>query len=168
MFISDKIQRNSQPVAIGATILIVGCIAYIMVQMFSEHDDTRVVGKAFFTIDDGKTTFVMSADNMAPFDYQGQTAIRAVVFSCDDGKNSFVGYVQRLTPLGKEKMTAIREKQKKTKTAPSLDPELMANIEIKRRGDTKWVKQSNVQEARKIMDVRCPGNPAASAEPVQP
>ncbi len=168
MSFSEKIQRNSKAVTIGASILIVVCSGYMLMQFLSDRDDTRIVGKAFFTTDDGRTTFITSADHMAPFDYEGQIAVRAIVFSCDGGKTPFIGYVQRLTPLGKEKMSALREKQKKSKTFPSLDPELTANIEIKRPGEKRWIKQSNVEEARKIMNVRCPENPAVSAEPVQP
>ena len=168
MTLRDKLRQNSKAVIIIFSVLIVTCGIYLLVQLFSNTDDSRIIGKAFFTVDDGKTTFVASADNMPPFDQDGQTAIRAIVFSCDAGKTRFIGYVQRLTPLGKEKMTAIRERQKKSKTFPSLDPELSANIEIKRPGDKLWVKQSNVEQARKIMNVRCPQDPSVSAEPVQP
>lgn len=168
MTLRDKLRQNSKVVIIIFSVLIVVCGTYVLIQIFSDSDDSRIVGKAFFTIDDGKTTFVASADKMPPFDQDGQTAIRAIVFSCDAGKTRFIGYVQRLTPLGKEKMTAIREKQKKAKTFPSFDPELSANIEIKRPGDKLWVKQSNIEQARKIMNVRCPQDPSVSAEPVQP
>ena len=154
--------------ALAAVVLLVG-LGLLLRQLLPGGDDPFVPGKAFYSSDDGATLFVASAENFPPFDHEGKTAHRVHVFTCDGGKTQIKGYLERLSPVGKEKMRALRESQKKNPgKLPGLDPELLANIEIKRPGDKAWIKQSDVAGASKIMDIRCPDKPDASADPLQP
>jgi hypothetical protein len=162
---------NSHPVASlsVAVIVVLAGLALVVQQLLPLGDDPFAPGSAFFTVDDGKTTFVDSAELLPPFEKDGKTAYRVHVFTCDGGKTKINGYLQRLSPLGKEKMKALRESQKKNPgKLPGLDPQLTANIEIKRPGDKEWIKQSDVARAQVVLDVRCPDRPNESAEPFQP
>src|SRR5205823_10436437 len=60
--------------------------------------------RAFFTIDDGKSTFTDDVSKLPPFDYQGRPAYRAYVFVCKGGKIRFVGYLERYTKEAKAKI----------------------------------------------------------------
>ena len=55
--------------------------------------------KAYYTTDDGATTFVDDFFKAYPFDHGGKPAYRAYVYQTADGKQ-FVGYLERFTTAG--------------------------------------------------------------------
>lgn len=153
---------------IAAVVLAFG--AYLLwSELFTTTDNPFAPAKAFYSVDDGKTLFTDSSDRDSPFDKDGKQALRVMVFTCDGGKTKLAGYLQRYTPLGAQKMAALREQQRKNPgKLPGLDPTLAENIEIKHPGDKDWVKQSDVINAKRILDVRCPDHNNAPADPVKP
>ena len=112
-------------------------------------------GKAYLTVDDGKTFFAADGMLLPPVDHEGKIAYRANVFTCDGGKTLWVGYIERYSEYGKAMMKEMHEEQKKG-AMPQAVTELLEHIEIKRPGDNVWVRQSNVERAAPILAVRCP------------
>src|SRR2546429_9827812 len=49
---------------------------------------------AYYSDDDGRSTFVDEVDKLVPFDHGGKQAVRAFVYRCGSGK-PFVGYLTR-------------------------------------------------------------------------
>jgi hypothetical protein len=125
------------------------------------------VEKAFFTIDDGKSTFVDDASKLPPFDRGGKPAYRAYVFACKNGKIRFVGYLERYTTEGKSKIEAARSHRQ------SIDPGFaeslaQSGIEVKapNSGDTGWILRGDPKSAP-IVNVKCPDG-SNDLEPVSP
>lgn len=153
-------------VVFGALILV--CIAVVIWQLTGSTDPRLGSGKAFFSVDDGKTFFVADSSKVAPFDHNGQQAYQAMVYSADGGKTRSVGYLMRFSEKGKAKMNEMRAKIKETRGMPSMDAELQANTEVKRPGEKNWVKLSDVGSAAEIMRVASPDDPSRSADPIEP
>lgn len=170
MGLRETINQN-QKVAIGLiSVVVLGSLAFAVLYTSQGMGDPLAGGgKAFYTVDDGKSFF--SADSMliAPFMHEGQPAVQALVYTSDGGKTRFVGYLMRFTPAGQEKLRAMREAVKSNRGAmPGLDPELQANTEVKKPGSGDWVKLSNISAAAEVMNVRAPGDPTRLADPVDP
>jgi hypothetical protein len=109
----------------------------------------------YFTVDDGKTYFAASSNNFPPFDYNGQTAVGAYVYECN-GKR-FVGYLERYTPEARALMVAGKE-------TPDT---LRFGRELKRPGDTVWVKSGDLATETRITTVSSPDG-QGTPEPVMP
>ena len=126
MGIRETLNRNT-----GITIGAVGGIivlAVIYIVYFVSSDRPSLASgpsKAFYTIDDGKSYFVESADKVPPFEYQGKSAVLCHVFTCDKGKTRFVGYLQRYTARAKK----LREEQIAKKTNVGLEELSISGIE---------------------------------------
>jgi hypothetical protein len=99
---------------------------------------------SYFTVDDGKTFFVASSDNIPPFDYKGQPAVHAYVFQCD-GKR-FVGYMERYTSDARKSILG-------GKRTPQIE---RFGRELKKPGEANWVKSGDLVVESKISDVRSP------------
>lgn len=161
---------NKKP-ALSASLagVVVLAILYILWKQVAGGGDPRLgSGKAFYSVDDGQSYFAYDSSNIAPFDYEGKTAVQALVYSADGGKTRFVGYLQRFTPAGKQKMIEKRKQIEQTKGLPSLDQDLLANTEVKRPGDRTWVKLSDLPNSAKVTAVVDPKHPTASADPIDP
>jgi hypothetical protein len=107
---------------------------------------------SYFTVDNGKTFFAASSDNIPPFDYKGQQAVHAYVFQCDGKK--FVGYMERYTPEARKSILA-------GKRTPQIE---RFGRELKKPGVGEWVKSGDLVVESKISDVRSPdghGTPEA-------
>lgn len=124
-------------------------------------------GRAFFSVDDGKTFFKADAFNIPPFELDGKTAVQALVFTADGGKTRFVGYLMRYTPRGVELVRAMH-KRAHAGGPPVVDPELSANCEIKKPGSTVWTRMSDVAASAAVMNVVADDNPSATVESVDP
>jgi len=158
MGIRETINRNPR-IALGAiTAVVVVAIGYVVLQVLaSRHAFPNTSPEDYFTTDDGKTFFAASRDNLPPFDHEGKQAVHAYVFECPGTGKRFVGFLERYTAEAHKKLV-------ETKVA---DPGIQMNgRELKKPGDTTWVRSSDMKAVEKIMDVRCPdGKPA---EPVEP
>src|SRR2546423_7266214 len=87
---------------------------------------------SYFSVDDGKTFFVASSDNIPPFDYKGQQAVHAYVFQSNGKK--FVGYLERYTSDARSAILA-------GKRSPQIE---RFGRELKKPGDKEWVKSGDL------------------------
>jgi hypothetical protein len=123
--------------------------------------------RAFFTIDDGKSTFTDDVTKLPPFDYQGKPAYRAYVFACKGGKIRFVGYLERYTKDAKAKIDEARVR--KLPMDPAFAESLNSSgIEVKPplTGDAGWLLRGDPKSAA-ILTPRCPDG-SNDVEPVFP
>jgi hypothetical protein len=133
---------------------VVAAITTVVVNvMASRHGYPTKAPDSYFTIDDGKTFFVASSDNYPPFDYKGQQAVHAYVFECS-GKR-FVGYMERYNSSVKQMLDAGK----------LLTAEMSRfGREMKKPGDSAWVKTGDINVEAKLENVTCPdgqGTPEA-------
>src|SRR4051794_7083151 len=80
---------------IGAAIVLIAVGAIVAQVLANRKAYPSASPDSYFTVDDGKTFFVASSDNIPPFDYKGKPAVHAYVFQVDGKK--FVGYMERYT-----------------------------------------------------------------------
>lgn len=112
---------------------------------------------SFFTVDDGKTFFVASSDNVPPFEYKGKQAVHAYVFECR-GKR-FVAYMDRYTPEARAAMVS-------GKATPDT---VRFGRELKKPGSTTWIKSGNpATEDPLTAVVKCPEGHPDIPEAVEP
>ena len=134
------------------------CVVAVVVQLLGNGQRIRSTPEDFYSTDDGKTFFVAAGTNVPPFDYKGQTALRAHVFECDGVQ--FVGYLDRYKP-------DVRKKVEAGERIP-LAIEL-AGREVKTPGSTNWITCSNTMEMSKLTGkVECPGKPGKVPVPIVP
>jgi len=153
-------QALSFGLAGGALML---AIVLILYQGAGSSPAAPFEGREWLTVDDGKTFFAADGMLLPPILHEGMTAYRANVFTCEGGKAQWVGYIERYSEQGKALMKEMREEQKKG-GLPQPVTELLEHIEIKRPGDTVWVKQSNTERAAQILEVKCPHGGAHEAQ----
>src|SRR3954449_9972530 len=72
--------------------------------------------RAFFTTDDGATTFVDRADRLPPFLHDDKQAVRAYVFEC--GGKRYVNHLERFTPERQKLAQAAADALKAGKSPP--------------------------------------------------
>lgn len=112
----------------------------------------RSAGRAYYTIDDGKTFFEDSV-HIPPYERYGSEAVGAMVFSCDGGATRFVGYLVRYSPEGKAQMESA---MKRGAFGPPCGQQ------VKRPGDANWLDASTTRpvtgpSVNEITHVQCPG-----------
>jgi hypothetical protein len=158
MGIRETINENPR-VALGVmTGIVVIAIGYVVVQvMASRKKFPESSPDSFFSVDDGKTFFAASSDNIPPFDYKGRTAVHAYVFQ-HDGKR-FVGYLERYTPEARAAILA-------GKRTPQIE---RYGRELKRPGESSWIKSGDLAaEAKLTQNIRSPDGGGGTPEAVEP
>jgi hypothetical protein len=156
MGLRERLNQNPGITTLVVIGLVVLALAGVVVQVLANRRGfSSKLPDAFYTVDDGKTFFVANTENVAPFDYKGQTAVHAYVYECD-GKR-FVGYMERYTPDARNKILA----QKRT----TLELETYGR-ELKIPGG-EWIKASNTAAVAKIADIKCPDG-RGTPQPVEP
>ena len=109
-------------------------------------------GKAFYSVDEGKTRFVDDANKIPPFMKDGKQAYRVVVYKCADGKE-FVNHIERYP----EDQRAAIEKA----GGPTGSMIAAMSREIKRPGDKAWVSmQKDPAKFAKVATAKCPDGSA--------
>lgn len=157
MGLRDRINQNQGLAALTVGAVVVIAISMIVVQVLAGRRGISTnAPDSYFTTDDGRTFFAASSENWAPFDHEGKQAIAAQVFECD-GKR-FVGYLERYTSEARK--TLLSQKH----TSPELET---YGKELKRPGDTNWIKASDLKAVAKLTDVKCP-QCGKMPEPVEP
>jgi hypothetical protein len=141
--------------------LVVACICVtittVVVQVSAgRRAITTQAPDGFFTVDDGKTFFTASANNIPPFDWNGQPAVAAHVFE-SSGKR-FVGYVERFNAEAHKLMVENKG---------NIETQISGR-EMKKPGDAKWVRSDDHQKIAKIVNVQSPDGSSQVPDPVEP
>ncbi|MDB5326622.1 MAG: hypothetical protein JWM57_2191 [Phycisphaerales bacterium] len=154
MSLQETLNKHSKAtlvVVMGVIVLAFGVAAYRM-----SGDSSGPSTKAFYTDDDGKTTFVDSVDRYPPFDHGGKIAVRAAVFTSDGGKTQFVGYLERYTPAAIQKLQAAdADRQAGKPVKPNVGgPEILLDgTEVKKPGETKWIAPQDRAGRNRVVTV---------------
>jgi hypothetical protein len=137
-----------------AVVIMVGAIAFLAYQMFNTGANASSESmQAFYTTDDGKSFFQADSSNLSPFMHEGKEAFQAHMFTCDDGKTLFVGYMSRLPA---DALAKVRAAQGGSPEEYDLAlSQAFAVGEIRRPGDTEWVKRGT-PAAAKVARPPCP------------
>lgn len=139
--------------AVGAAVVLIA--AALLIWLRSGPDPNHPIDRsAFYSVDDGKTWFVGSADKLPPFEHEGSQAVRAYVYSCDGGKTLFVGYLERLSASARR----LLEEDARSRQ-PSLGVAELSraanDVEVKKPAGPEWVKRTDPRAAD-IMAVQAP------------
>jgi hypothetical protein len=122
--------------------------------------------RSFYTVDDGKTWFVDSAERVPPFDHGGKPAVRAHLFSCDNGKTAFVGYLQKIPD---QVMQHYRDRGIDPATVDDDDLAEEGGWAAKRPGGSEWSNSKTDHDRYlQVLDVRCPDGSGSATEVVPP
>jgi len=166
--IRESLNQNPNVTTGLTALIIIIAVAVIVWQLRGgNRPATTAAERAFFTVDDGKSTFIDDAAKLPPFDVQGKTAYRAYVFACSNGKIRFVGYLERYTPEGKSKLEAARSH--KQQVDPSFAESVMqTGMEVKPplTGDAGWILRGDPKSAT-VLNPKCPDG-SNDLEPVSP
>ena len=140
----------------GCAIVVLAICCVVAEVRAGRHRYPSGAPDSYFTVDDGKSFFVASSDNVPPFDYGGQPAVTAYVFTC--GHEKFVGYMERFTP-----------KYHDAVVAHGMTPEAMRfGRELKKPGDAKWLPSGDLRTEAKLTEVHCPNGGADVPVAVEP
>lgn len=120
-----------------------------------------IEGKAWFTIDDGKTWFAEDARKIPPFDHQGKPAVLCFVYKSKT-QQPWASHLLRYTPQGKKSIEERRAKGIRGFAMPGA-----AISEVKKPGAGAWIS-SNDPVAVEIQTPRAPDGSTDDIEPVEP
>jgi len=158
-------QRPGLVIAVVAVVVLF--FVWVGFTASSNHPRARVKAGQFFSADDGATWFVDETQELPPVDHGGRPAYRAFVVTNDDGKTRWVSYLERLSDDAKAKMEELRAQ------GDSADPDVWASTlkagwEVKKPGQDKWVKLSDLKEAAKVTEPVAPNGGSGTISPVAP
>ena len=171
MGVRETLNRNPA-LTTGLTVaVIVVAAAFIVYQIAGNETPHPPTPQIFFSTDDGKTYFADDYQKLPPFDVDGKSAVRAYVYTCDARKTTFVAYLERLTPDAKARVTGEMQRAGGGHNTEGISPEtafaMSEGTEVKRPGDTTWVKRSS-PEGQTIQDVKCPAGSTGDLEVFSP
>jgi hypothetical protein len=118
--------------------------------------------KAYFTVDDGQTWFVDSMYKVPPYDYNGKTAVRAMVYSYDKGSKTFCPFLQQYNSDTKKQLDdAVANATRDGKPLSSIElfgsPATARGVEIKLPGPNhKWVSPGTAEATKVLSAVQAP------------
>jgi len=152
--IRETLNKN-QALTTGATIaIIVIAIGIIVWQMLPERTP-RIVSKAYYTIDDGRTWFEDTADKLTPFDKDGKEAVRAHLFKCGENGEKFVGYLEKLDPRVRGRLDQFNANpSNRGRVMPGQAEAEDTGRLVKRPMDKTWIPESNPNAAR-VTTIKC-------------
>jgi hypothetical protein len=148
---------NEKPAAVtGVTIAIVVIVLIVIFWQSRSKTAPAPATKAYFTIDDGQTTFEDDISKAPSFNHQGALAVQAHMFSCDNGKNRFVGYLEKLP----EKMPVTPGREPR-----GHDPRLFAAlVKVPKNKTAKWYPKLSPDAGTVIASIKCPDGGSSPAE----
>ncbi len=151
MGIRDSINKNPGVTAgvIAVIVVIASLLILWQLGVFGADPDA---GRAFFTVDDGKTWFPEDSKQLPPFQEGGKEAVQAHVYECP-GAEPFVVFLERYTAEGK--------------AAIESGMTTGAGSEVKKPGDTAWVSRST-PAGKKITELKCPDGKKQGLTQVRP
>ena len=157
MDVREAINKNPKTgLALFGVIVVLG-LAFAISSLKSDTP-TRVT-KAFYSVDEGKTWFVDSADRIPPYDKDGKTAVRVKLFVCSNDNKQFVGYLERYSSAYKTRLDAgvAAIAAGKTPVLSLNSQEVQMNgVEVKRPGDSTWAPATDMIAKSKVTKVSCP------------
>lgn len=165
MSIGDIIKQKQSSAAtlvLAILAILAGVLGY---RSFADAGGDRAVGKAFYSVDDGRSYFVDDADKIIGFDHGGEPAYRAYVFRAEGGA-PFVGYLERFTPEARERITQ-RATSDRRPDAAAMCSVPTSDRQIKKPGGSRWYSRRDPQ-ASEVIRIQAPGEPTAALEPVLP
>jgi hypothetical protein len=149
-------QHPKASVSTGIIVVVLAIGALVGEVMAGRHRYPSAPPSDFYTVDDGKTFFTASSDNIAPFDYNGQQADHAYVYRC--GSQTFVAYMDRFTPKYHDYVVAH-----------GMTPEAERwGRELKRPGESKWVPSGDLNVEAQYYNVKCPDGSSQEPEAILP
>jgi len=152
--IREKLNKNQSITTIATIAIIVAAIGVIVWQLLPERMP-KIVSKAYYSNDDGKTYFEDTADKVVPFvDKDGKEAVKAHLFMCPGGE-PFVGYLEKLDPKIKAKLDEFyADPKNKGRMMPGqIEAEDNGRL-VKKPGGKTWVIDTNPL-ASQITAVKC-------------
>ena len=160
----DENPKLGAAIAGGAVIAAIAVALVLRTGSGDSSTSAGSVGQAFFSIDDGQNWFADDASKIPPFQKDGKEAFRAYVYKCAD-KKPFVAWLGRYTPQAKQKIESIYASPPEKRNQLIIAQLELDALEVKRPGQTTWVKRSD-PGANEVMMPRCPDG--SYAEPVTP
>jgi hypothetical protein len=173
--IREKLNENPA-ITTGATIGIIAiAVIFIGYQLFSGSGSVKIPTETWYTTDDSSPEGALAAmfaddiNKIPPITKDGKEAYRAYVFTCDGGKTKFVAYLLRYTKDAKAKLEAAMANPEQQRADPGLQETLAQNgAEVKRPGKDPWIKQSDYEKSRFVMDIKCPDGTQTNIDVVMP
>lgn len=160
MSLREKLNTNPL-IAIAALVILVVAAGWYCYTVLTDRGGTADAPKYYYyTVDEGKTLFSVSADEIPPIMKDGKEAVRARIYTCDNFKTTFVGYLEKYTDDFKKKAEAEKAKPKdaNVKGASSAvwgGPAQAFNTLVKKPGEGAWAVLTS-QQGQKAMGVTCP------------
>ncbi|HEX4054574.1 MAG TPA: hypothetical protein VHX86_09945 [Tepidisphaeraceae bacterium] len=154
MGLRETLNKKKSVSIIGAITLIVLAGAYLAYTQWPTGP--LKITKAYYTVDDGKTWFADGVYKVPPYEYNGQTAVRAMVYTYDHGSKTFCPYLQRYnTEIKKRLDDAVAKAIQDGKPLSSVElfgsPEITRGTEVKLPGPGhQWVSSMDVANASKV------------------
>ncbi len=140
----------------GIAVVLLAIVLAVVQIRASRHRYPSALPDVYYTVDDGKTFFAASSDNVPPFDYDGRQAVTAYVFQC--GNQKFVGYMERFSL-----------KYHDFVVAHGVTPEAEKfGRELKKPGDAKWLPSGDLRTEAKLTEVHCPNGGSDIPESIMP
>jgi hypothetical protein len=153
MAIRETLQKNPVAATVAAALLIVIFVFVIRFELKGQSDFSNA-DKLFYSDDDGKTWFLDDPAKGSPIDYDGKKAYRALVYRCPGGQ-PFVAYLAKFS----DHQIAQMASDDRVLGLPMHD--------LKKPGESKWVKNSASASEGAYPPVSCPGG-GGSATMVSP
>lgn len=153
MSVREAIEKKPAVTAAAVGGVVVAAVVWSIYVL--RPDSGSAPNKAYYSDDDGKTTFVDSIDRVPPFDHNGKTAVRALVYTIDDHRTSFVGCLERYTPEAARRLNASHDAVAAGKPAtadPASPAFAIEGTEFKKPGDPKWLPGRDLQARQNLLN----------------
>lgn len=164
MSLRETINKNPKQ-ATAATAGIIALALIFIIWQACGGSGSGGPGRAFYSVDDGKTYFPDVSNKIPPFLHEGKQAVRAHVFSCQGG-TPFVGYLEMYNPQDKK----IMEDAMSGKAPPAAYAGYSGQAMVKKPGPQfQWIPlmPGTTQFYAQTVQVTCPDG-TQNAERVYP
>src|SRR5690242_16024129 len=102
MSIRQTLNQN-RALGLGIAAVVLLAAGVLVYRQLAATSEPAAPTRAFYTEDNGKTSFVDDINKLSPFDHNGKPAYRAAVFQCAQG-HRFVGLIYRHNDAGRKEM----------------------------------------------------------------
>jgi len=160
MNIREVLNRQS-PAMKGTIIATVLLIAGFSLWCQLSPGKPRGATTAYYTTDDGQTTFVDDFFRGYPFDVDGKPAVRAYMFRTAKGR-LFVGYLERYTDAGLKALGPVLSMNvSRERIRAGMEDVAERYTEVKKPNDpnAKWYPSGSARGASVVEGVTSPDGP---------